>query len=329
MCDESQPCTAMVRAACACGRITTERPCGSTTGSVVPATLAIPCDDVCLIAQRNRRLALAFNLPERAEAPLAGLVRATYPEELLDFTRTNTSWVRGIENLVATFIADTRRTTLRFVSMRHPLREFLHALAPFYGCASRSVDYEPNRSVCWDRSPNATIPSIILSSAIRYTHAPQIVCSLRPNDTNDLADDDVESDDGLADRKRQTIDYITIRDLRHGLTADELGATIRKLFPGAPFTTRWKDEDLVEVYCTDSATKHEHLPKWLSVLKKKLPLLGVAGLVTGQVVTPTPPPAPLSLSAAVSARVRRDSSSSKQPTPAKAPVKEPETRGMG
>ncbi|KAJ2864628.1 FKBP12-associated protein [Coemansia aciculifera] len=330
MCDESQPCAAMARAACACGRITAERPCGATTGAAAPGALAIPCDDVCMIAQRNRRLALAFNLPERAEAPLAGLVRATYPEELLDFTRTNTSWVRGIENLVAAFIADTRRSTLRFVSMKQPLREFLHALAPFYGCASRSVDYEPHRSVCWDRSPNATIPSIILSSAIRYTHAPQIVCSLRANDANDSADDGVESDDGSTDRKRQPIDYIAIRDLRHGLTADELGAEIRKLFPGAPFTTRWKDEDLVEMYCTDSAAKHEHLPKWLSVLKKKLPHLGVAGLVTAQVVAQSPPPSLLAslstsqLSAAVSARVRRDSSSScKQP--AKAPVKEPET----
>ncbi|KAJ2382397.1 hypothetical protein H4S02_005766, partial [Coemansia sp. RSA 2611] len=86
------------------------------------------------------------------------------------------------------------------------------------------------------------------------------------------------SDDGLSDRKRQPIDYIAIRDLRHGLTADELGAEIRKLFPAAPFTTRWKDEDLVEMYCTDSAAKHENLPKWLSVLKKKLPYLGIAGL---------------------------------------------------
>ncbi|KAJ1919726.1 FKBP12-associated protein, partial [Coemansia sp. S17] len=249
---------------------------------------------------------------------------------LLDFTRTNTSWVRGIENLVAAFIADTRRSTLRFVSMKQPLREFLHAVAPFYGCASRSVDYEPHRSVCWDRSPTATIPSIILSSAIRYTHAPQIVCSLRASDVNDSGDDGPESDnDGLAARKRQPIDYIAIRDLRHGLTADELSAEIRKLFPGAPFTTRWKDEDLVEVYCTDSAAKHEHLPKWLSVLKKKLPHLGVAGLVTAQVVAaPSPPPlAALStsqLSAAVSARIRRDSSSSSK-QPARPPVKEPET----
>ncbi|KAJ2787442.1 FKBP12-associated protein [Coemansia linderi] len=326
MCDESQPCSQMARAACACGRITAERPCGATAGSTTPAIQTIACDDVCMIAQRNRRLALAFNLPERAEAPLAGLVRATYPEELLEFTRINTSWVRGIENLIAPFIADTRRSTLRFVSMKHPLREFLHALAPFYGCSSRSVDYEPHRSVCWDRSPNASVPSIILSSAIRYTHAPQIVCSLRSSDVGNSGENDLESDDGLSDRKRQPIDYIAIRDLRHGLTADELGAEIRKLFPAAPFTTRWKDEDLVEMYCTDSAAKHENLPKWLSVLKKKLPYLGIAGLVTAQVVASPPPP--ISLSAAVSARVRRDSSSSnssKKPTPARPPVEDPET----
>ncbi|KAJ2740645.1 FKBP12-associated protein [Coemansia sp. BCRC 34301] len=289
-CDESQPCTAAVRAACACGRLAAQRPCDGTHAA--PTLL---CDDVCRIAERNRRLALAFNLPDRADAPLAGLVRATYPDDLLDFTRTNTSWVRGIENLVSAFIADPRRTTLRFVSMKSPLREFLHALAPFYGCASRSIDYEPNRSVCWDRGPTSTIPSIILSSAIRYTHAPQIVCSLRPSSESDCDN----TNHSATHDSLPAIDYLAVSDLRHGLTADELAAEIRKLFPAAPFATRWKNEDLVEIYCTDPHNKYEHLPKWLPVLKKRLPHLGIAGLVTAQTAaatssSPSPSPSPSS-----------------------------------
>ncbi|KAJ1670788.1 FKBP12-associated protein, partial [Coemansia sp. RSA 25] len=283
-CDEAPACMARVRAACACGRLTAERACGGTH-----AVAPLACDDVCRIAERNRRLALALNLPDRADAPLAGLVRATYADELLDFTRTNTSWVRGIENLVAAFMADARRPTLRFVSMKRPLREFLHALAPFYGCASRSVDFEPNRSVCWDRCAASTIPSIILSSAIRYAHAPQIVCSLRPSSSNDNEVSYANATTAADHRPPPPpppppIDYIAISDLRHGLTADELAAEIRKLFPNAPFAARWAGEDLFEVYCTDpaAASKHEHLAKWLAVLKKRLPHLGVAGLVTAQ-----------------------------------------------
>ncbi|KAJ2908852.1 FKBP12-associated protein [Coemansia aciculifera] len=293
MCDESQPCVAMVRAACACGRLSAERRC---EGARTPSQ-ALACDDVCRIAERNRRVALAFGLPERAEQPLAGLVRATYPGELLDFARTNTSWVRGIENLAAAFIGDARRRTLRFVSMKHALRDFLHELAPFYGCASRSVDYEPNRSVCWDRGPHSTIPSIILSSAIRYAHAPQIVCSLLAKQEGEEEEDEEERTTPPSILPADAIDYIAISDLRHGLTADELAAVIRKLFPGAaPFTVRWKDEDLVEVYCSDSANKHEHLSKWLAVLKKRLPHLGVAGLVVPcqqKASSPPPPPPPI------------------------------------
>ncbi|KAI9499963.1 hypothetical protein BX070DRAFT_177497, partial [Coemansia spiralis] len=170
MCDESKLCEMSVTITCGCGRITAEETCGATLAnprSFSSNTKKLLCNEICKIALRNRRLALAFNSPELAEAPLSGLVKATYSEDMLQFTRANLAWVREIEAIVAAFVGDPHKQTLRFSPMKRALRGFLHALGPFHGCLSRSIDREPQRSVCWDRTPHATIPSIALSSAIR------------------------------------------------------------------------------------------------------------------------------------------------------------------
>ncbi|KAJ2229841.1 FKBP12-associated protein [Coemansia sp. RSA 485] len=297
MCDESQPCEALVDVSCVCGRITTRQRCGATL--VNPRRRPVlDCDELCRVAERNRRVALALGLPERAEAPLEGLARVKYSDEILQFVRTNAMWVRDIEALVSTFVADRSRVVLNFSPMRSHQRAFLHAVAPIYGCSSRSIDREPVRSVCWDRTPNTTVPSILPSSAVRYARAPTVLCSDQVFATDDGDFDDSSSHifeptisavapsssmNSTMDRLRRKFDYIAISDLRHGLTVDELRAAIGRLLPpNAPYTVRWKDEDLVEMHCTDAGSKYEHLAKWESLLKKKLPHTGTAGLVTGE-----------------------------------------------
>ncbi|KAJ2520476.1 FKBP12-associated protein [Coemansia sp. RSA 2049] len=307
MCDESEPCKTLVTVSCGCGRLTAEDTCGSTATTLRSASSSInkrlACNEVCKIAMRNRRLAQAFGLKEEADTPLSGLVRATYTDDMLQFTRANLGWVREIEGIVASFIGDSRKQTLRFAPMKRALRGFLHVLGPFYGCNSRSMDREPLRSVSWDRTSHATIPSIPLSAAIRYTQPPQIICSERihKDEDSDLDDSASHIFDGYgpgtnaaAERLRKKIDYIAISDLRHGLTCDELTDDIRKVIPHAtPFVLRWKAEDLVEMYCKEVDSRNEHLVKWEAVLKTKLPHLGVAGSVVGKKsttasVAPTP-----------------------------------------
>ncbi|PIA16824.1 hypothetical protein COEREDRAFT_86597 [Coemansia reversa NRRL 1564] len=296
---------AMSRLKCACGRVTAQEMCGASSTNSRSAQRTLACNDICKIAERNRRLALAFDLQDRAEAPLSGLVRATYSDDLLRFARANLQWVREIETKAAAFVGDHRRASLNFAPMKQAFRAFLHALGPFYGCRSQSVDREPQRSVCWDRRTHSTIPSILLSNAIRYARAPQIICSDQINAANDLDSefDDSASHDfdrvGLhvnsaADRLRKRIDYLSIQHLRHGLTADELGVEIDKLLPGALYTVRWVGPDMIEMYCSDIEFKNENLLKWESMLKAKLPLLGVAGLVKGEKsVAPTSAAVPL------------------------------------
>ncbi|KAJ2802503.1 FKBP12-associated protein, partial [Coemansia guatemalensis] len=293
MCDESHACETLVELKCACGRLSAKEMCGASAANPRSAQRTLECNDVCKIAERNRRLALAFDLQDRAEAPLSGLVRATYSDDLLRFARANLSWVRDIEAKAAAFVGDRRRGALNFTPMKQAFRAFLHALGPFYGCRSRSVDREPQRSVCWDRSAHSTIPSILLSNAIRYARAPQIICSDQINAANDSDSDfdDTASHDfdhvgsytnPAADRLRRRIDYLSIQHLRHGLTADELTVEIDKLLPGVPYTVRWVGQDMVEMYCSDIEFKNENLLKWEALLKAKLPLLGVAGLVKGE-----------------------------------------------
>ncbi|KAJ2550685.1 FKBP12-associated protein [Coemansia sp. RSA 1933] len=295
MCDGSEPCKATITVTCECGRLTAEDTCGSTGNCPRNASASakrLTCNDVCMLALRNRRLALAFGINNEADTPLSGLVRATYSDDMLQFTRANLAWVRDNEGMIASFVGDSRKQALRFTPMKRALRAFLHALAPYYGCTSRSMDREPLRSVSWDRTTHATIPSIPLSTAIRYAQPPQIICSERINKEDDDDWDDSSSHifdaygpgvNVAAERLRKRVDYIAISDLRHGLTCDELTDEIRKLIPhAAPFTLLWKGEDLVEMYCKETESKNEHLVKWELLLKSKLPHLGVAGCVVGK-----------------------------------------------
>ncbi|KAJ2633978.1 FKBP12-associated protein [Coemansia sp. RSA 1290] len=291
MCDESKPCETMVNVSCGCGRMTAQKICGATASNG-HSTSKLACNEVCKIAERNRRLALALNIKDRAETPLAGLVKASYSDELLQFTRTHLSWVRDIESKAASFIGEKNRLTLNFAPMKPPYRAFLHALGPFYGCRSRSVDYEPLRSVCWDRTGQATIPSISLSNAIQYTVVPQIVCSSRIHAKEDSDCDDSASLDlnvnvkstprnSAVDRLRRKVDFLVISDLRHGLVEEELREAIDQHISSKAYFIRWMGEDRVEMYCNDSEAKNEYLQKWEAVLKSKLPLHGVAGMVKG------------------------------------------------
>lgn len=304
MCPEVEPCQAAVPMSCPCGRLSRRRTCGSTASNPREAAdNKLECDEVCKIAERNRQLALALNLNDKAEVPLAGMVKVMYSEDLLQYARANGSWVRDIEDRVAMFIGDSGRITLRFEPMKRPQRTILHALSAFYGCSSISMDREPLRSVWWNKSTQSTIPSIVLSCAIKYTNPPSTICSNRIMQQKQQQQDDGEFDDTAshhlegtvatstpfaggynpaAERLRRKIDYISVRDLRHGLTEDELSKEIRKLFPSAPFRLEWRGEDLVEMFCTDIGTKYENLCKWESMLKSKLPHLGVAGLVVGR-----------------------------------------------
>ncbi|KAJ2317491.1 FKBP12-associated protein [Coemansia sp. RSA 2704] len=300
MCDESRACDTLVSVSCACGRMSVQQACGATAATTARSR-RIPCNEVCKIAERNRRLALALDMKDRADAPLTGLVRASYSDDLLQFTRAHGVWVRDIETMAAAFIGERTRPTLHFAPMKQQYRAFLHALSPFYGCRSRSMDHEPLRSVCWDRTVQATIPSISLSNAVRYVHVPQMVCSSQVNaddsDFDDTASHDFDFGCGasgsgarapvsVSERLRRKIDYIVISDLRHALTEGELRVEIDRLLPQTAYIVRWVDEDRVEMYCRDAAVKNETLAKWETVLRSKLPLKGVAGMVKGERTVP-------------------------------------------
>ncbi|KAJ2852059.1 FKBP12-associated protein [Coemansia brasiliensis] len=300
MCDESKPCETMVNVSCGCGRMTAQQICGATAGNG-HSTSNLACNEVCKIAERNRRLALALNIKDRADTPLAGLVKASYSDELLQFTRTHLSWVRDIESRAASFIGEKNCLTLNFAPMKPQFRAFLHALGPFYGCRSRSVDYEPLRSVCWDRTGQSTIPSISLSNAVQYTVVPQIVCSSRIHANDDSDGDDSASLDlnvnvksiprnSAVDRLRRKLDFLVISDLRHGLVEEELREAIDRYVPSKAYTICWMEEDRVEMYCKHSEAKNEYLQKWEAMLKSKLPLQGIAGMVKGMRAASDLPP---------------------------------------
>lgn len=69
-CPEDQPCQVIVPSSCKCGHLTMESACNASADNPSdgkPRT--IKCNDYCLIAERNKRVALALEIEESASAP--------------------------------------------------------------------------------------------------------------------------------------------------------------------------------------------------------------------------------------------------------------------
>lgn len=64
-CPEDQPCQTLVASSCKCGHLTKETTCQATVDNPWDArTRVIKCNDYCLMAERNKRVALALGIDE-------------------------------------------------------------------------------------------------------------------------------------------------------------------------------------------------------------------------------------------------------------------------
>ena len=163
------PCLDKTTVSCECGRRTKVVVCykgGSSADMLRPDPNTetslffepIPCDDDCLLALRNQRLAEAFGrAPDGADV-------THFSTYLTTIATTCPTFIKRVEQSFQALISSPTATTHHFPPMPSHQRKIIHELAMFYGLSSQSFDQEPKRNVVVAKTPKSQVPSRLLSS---------------------------------------------------------------------------------------------------------------------------------------------------------------------
>ncbi|KAG0224005.1 FKBP12-associated protein [Actinomortierella wolfii] len=229
-CDESQPCPISIPASCKCGNLTMEMPCNATTDNPWDGKIRlIKCNDYCLIAERNRRVALALEIDTETE-PTPRIPEYAY--HVLQYALANMEFTEKIEKQIAEFMADESRHVLHFPPMKGHKRKFIHELVAHYDIESESVDVEPYRSVTLRKKQTSFIPDLLVSKACRQKRS-----ATPPTTTASSAG--VEQ----LRKVRDPVNAIYLHDLAFGLTRNELAAKLAPIFGSMKYGIRWVTDD--------------------------------------------------------------------------------------
>ncbi|KAF9100982.1 FKBP12-associated protein [Mortierella sp. AM989] len=231
-CPEDQPCQVIVPSSCKCGNLTMESACNASAENIWDGKpRIIKCNDYCLIAERNKRIALALDIEEGSGQP--GPRIPDYDPYVLDYALVNMEFTLKIEKQLAEWVADTTKPMLSLPPMKGHRRKFVHELAANYDVTSESVDVEPYRSVTIRRQLNTSVPDLLASQACRQK---------RP--TGSSASGAATSVEQL--RKpmiKDPVNAIYLHDLAFGLTRSELAARLAPVFGNIKYGIRWLTDD--------------------------------------------------------------------------------------
>ncbi|CAE6471923.1 unnamed protein product [Rhizoctonia solani] len=153
-------CPAVITVTCACGRITQPAPCG--------ASRVLKCQDACLIAKRNVRLADALGISESGRSSSHNQV--TWNPNLIAFARApaNQPFVKNMEKALADFVTGDKKAHV-LPYMPEVRRKIVTEVAEVYRITTQLVDEEPRRSVQLIRRIDSRVPAPLLSQASAST----------------------------------------------------------------------------------------------------------------------------------------------------------------
>lgn len=161
-----EPCEAVITLQCPCGNLQSRAKCGVSIHAPNKEK-TLKCNDSCMIAQRNAKLAEALGLnPSEKAAP------AAYEHEMLAYyaVTSNRKFCEEVEATLNDFIRSPRAGIILPPANKFQ-RKFTHELADVYKLASESVDQEPRRSVSIRRQQNSRIPKPLLTEAFAAARA--------------------------------------------------------------------------------------------------------------------------------------------------------------
>ncbi|SPO28619.1 related to Shuttle craft protein [Ustilago trichophora] len=165
-CPEVEPCQAVITLQCPCGNLQSRTKCGVSIHAPNKEK-SLKCNDSCMIAQRNAKLAEALGLnPSEKAAP------AAYEYETLAYyaVPSNRKFCDEVEATLNDFIRSPRAGMILPPANKFQ-RKFTHELAAVYKLASESVDQEPRRSVSIRRKQDSRIPQPLITEAFAAARA--------------------------------------------------------------------------------------------------------------------------------------------------------------
>ncbi|KAF9134220.1 FKBP12-associated protein [Mortierella sp. 14UC] len=222
--------TALVVSSCKCGYLTKETTCQATVENPWDARArVIKCNDYCLVAERNKRVALALDIDP---TPPSGPRIPVYSEPILEYAAQNMEFTLKTERKIADWIADPTLRTLHLPPMKGPHRKFIHELVAHYNLASESVDMEPYRSVILRKTPNTSVPDLLASQATRQR---------RPRSSLSGGLEQLRKQP--ASTVKNPVNAIYLHDLVFGLTRGELSNRLAPIFGSVKYSLRWLTDD--------------------------------------------------------------------------------------
>ncbi|KAN0060919.1 FKBP12-associated protein [Thecaphora frezii] len=245
LCPEAAPCEAIITLQCACGNLQSRAKCGVSIHNPIKEK-TLKCNDSCIIAQRNAKLAEALGLnPAEKAAP------TSYEHETLLFysNPANRKFCEEIEAALNDFIRSPRAGMI-LPPANKLQRKFTHELAAVYRLATESLDSEPRRSVSIRRKQDSRIPKPLISEAFAAAKATLLANQMSAS----------KHSGGLAQLRRgpseapKPLNAVFLTGV-FGHDQDSLKALLQPTLRNISFNVTWRGDEDVLVTSPDSPTR--------------------------------------------------------------------------
>ncbi|KAJ1022999.1 hypothetical protein NDA13_005048 [Ustilago tritici] len=249
-CPEVEPCQAVITLQCACGNLQSRSKCGVSIHAPNKEK-SLRCNDSCMIAQRNAKLAEALGLnPSEKASP------AAYEHETLAYyaVPSNRKFCDEVEATLNDFIRSPRAGMILPAANKFQ-RKFTHELASVYKLASESVDQKPQRSVSIRRKQDSRIPKPLLTEAFAAARA-----SLMSSQQQQQSQSGSGKSVGLAQLQRHSaeapkpLNAIFLPGV-FGHDQNSMRMLLQPVLKTINFAITWKGDEDVLVTSTDSPTR--------------------------------------------------------------------------
>ncbi|KAG0246262.1 FKBP12-associated protein [Mortierella sp. GBA43] len=216
---------------CKCGHLAKEVPCNASAENPWDRkSRTIKCNDYCLIAERNKRVATAFGIdPDATRSPRI----PQYDNHVLEYALDNMEFTLKMEKRLADWVADTSVQVLNLPPMKGHHRKFVHELVAHYNVASESVDVEPYRSVVIHRKLNTSVPDLLASQACRQKRVAISPSLAAAGGVEQLRKSVV----------KEPVNAIYLHDLADGLMRGQLITQLAPVFGNIKYGIRWLTDD--------------------------------------------------------------------------------------
>lgn len=241
-CPETSPCQAWVTLLCACGHQQQQVRCGNSIHSLQNNDRTLKCNDACLLAQRNAKLAEALGLnPSDKSQP------SEYLFTTMQFFGSNRRFAGEMETTLIEFVKSHKHAIILPPSTTAQ-RTFIHELVVVFGLQSEDVDEEPKKSVAIRRGMHGKIPNPLLKEA--YQQYQNNSTRLRPMAVGQLKKQNSSRSSSIIN-----LNALLLKGL-FGLEESSLTVILRKITGGAPVHLRWiNEEDVVAIVSNSNTLK--------------------------------------------------------------------------